>query len=52
MQNSLQREVTLDQELAEIRAELACLYELGSSSSNLHDADSSDEGYMDMLSEF
>ncbi len=53
LQNSLQREVTLDQELAEIRAELACLYELGEQlKQSAQDADSSDEGYMDMLSEF
>lgn len=36
LQNSLQREVALDQELAEIRAELASLMSWGSSSSNLH----------------
>ncbi|MBJ7552336.1 hypothetical protein [Marinomonas ostreistagni] len=53
LQDSLQREVALDQELAEIRAELASLYELGEQlklSSN--SSAKSDEEYMGMLSEF
>lgn len=53
LQEKLQEEVALDKELAEVRAELACLFEFAESLKHKIDAKSEhDEDYMSVLSEF